>query len=302
MARVPVRSRHQFRRRRVHHRRPVDAVPRRTDPEELPVGRRRAGRLWRCCSSTSTRCAGRRCSRRSSGVASSITYLAWVFGGTADLQIWIIRYHSTWFPLWAILAGVVFQRALMTTGVFRSSSDTGRRRTRHHRAPTRVGPLCCGRLSGTRSVGPCRGASVGALHRRSDAVRGRLAPERRVCDHRARALTVSPDPYRVVYSSSARCDGRPSVKHSRWRSYGGKQRCRRTDGGDRQPRCRSGTHSLTPADDGPSISAKSFSLIAAFDRSGEWKLDGAVTCAHSGRVRSTSRCAPPRVAPDRPCA
>lgn len=56
------------------------------------------------------------------GVASSITYLAWVFGGTRDLQIWIIRYHSTWFPLWAILAGVAFERALATTGVFRTPS------------------------------------------------------------------------------------------------------------------------------------------------------------------------------------
>ena len=51
-------------------------------------------------------------------IGSTVTYLAWVFGGTDQLVIWIIRYHIAWFPLWAILAGVVFERALATTGVF----------------------------------------------------------------------------------------------------------------------------------------------------------------------------------------
>jgi hypothetical protein len=51
-------------------------------------------------------------------LGSTVTYLAWVFGGTDQLEIWIIRYHIAWFPLWAILAGVAFERALATTGVF----------------------------------------------------------------------------------------------------------------------------------------------------------------------------------------
>jgi hypothetical protein len=51
-------------------------------------------------------------------LGSTVTYLAWVFGGTDQLVIWIIRYHIAWFPLWAILAGVAFERALATTGVF----------------------------------------------------------------------------------------------------------------------------------------------------------------------------------------
>jgi hypothetical protein len=47
-------------------------------------------------------------------LASTVTYLAWVFGGTDQLKIWIIRYHVAWFPLWAILAGVAFERLLST--------------------------------------------------------------------------------------------------------------------------------------------------------------------------------------------
>ena len=48
------------------------------------------------------------------GVASSISYLAWVFGDTADLPYWIIRFHTSWFFLWAILAGVVVDRLLLS--------------------------------------------------------------------------------------------------------------------------------------------------------------------------------------------
>ena len=50
------------------------------------------------------------------GVVSTVTYLAWVFGGTRDLEYWIIRFHVAWFPLWAILAGVAIERLLATTG------------------------------------------------------------------------------------------------------------------------------------------------------------------------------------------
>lgn len=53
-------------------------------------------------------------------VASTVTYLAWAFGGTRDLEFWIIRFHVAWFPLWAILAGVVLERLLASTGSFRS--------------------------------------------------------------------------------------------------------------------------------------------------------------------------------------
>ena len=49
-------------------------------------------------------------------VASTITYLAWVFGGTDNLDYWIIRFHTAWFPLWAILAGVAVERLLTTIG------------------------------------------------------------------------------------------------------------------------------------------------------------------------------------------
>jgi hypothetical protein len=58
-------------------------------------------------------------------LGSTVTYLAWVFGGTDQLEIWIIRYHIAWFPLWAILAGVVFERLLATTGGFGSRRDSG---------------------------------------------------------------------------------------------------------------------------------------------------------------------------------
>ena len=50
-------------------------------------------------------------------VASTITYLAWVFGGTRDLNYWDIRFHVAWFPLWAILAGVAAERVLRTVTV-----------------------------------------------------------------------------------------------------------------------------------------------------------------------------------------
>jgi hypothetical protein len=52
-------------------------------------------------------------------VASTLTYLAWAFGGTRDLEFWIIRFHVAWFPLWAILAGVAIERLLATTGALR---------------------------------------------------------------------------------------------------------------------------------------------------------------------------------------
>jgi hypothetical protein len=51
-------------------------------------------------------------------VVSTVTYLAWVFGGTRDLEYWIIRFHVAWFPLWAILAGVTIERLLATAGAF----------------------------------------------------------------------------------------------------------------------------------------------------------------------------------------
>ncbi len=57
-------------------------------------------------------------------VASTLTYLAWAFGGTRDLEFWIIRFHVAWFPLWGILAGVAIERALATTGAFRPRAST----------------------------------------------------------------------------------------------------------------------------------------------------------------------------------
>jgi hypothetical protein len=56
-------------------------------------------------------------------VASTVTYLAWVFGGTKDLAYWIIRFHVAWFPLWAILAGVAIERGLAATTNFSSRGD-----------------------------------------------------------------------------------------------------------------------------------------------------------------------------------
>lgn len=50
------------------------------------------------------------------GIVSSLSYLAWVFGGTRDLEIWIIRFHTPWFPLWAVLSGVVIERAFTALG------------------------------------------------------------------------------------------------------------------------------------------------------------------------------------------
>jgi hypothetical protein len=56
-------------------------------------------------------------------VVSTVTYLAWVFGGTRDLEYWIIRFHVAWFPLWAILAGVTIERILATTGAFAAGAQ-----------------------------------------------------------------------------------------------------------------------------------------------------------------------------------
>ena len=63
-------------------------------------------------------CAAIRTRPGPNAVVSTVTYLAWVFGGTRDLEYWIIRFHVAWFPLWAILAGVAIERALATTGAF----------------------------------------------------------------------------------------------------------------------------------------------------------------------------------------
>jgi hypothetical protein len=59
-------------------------------------------------------------------VASTVTYLAWVFGGTVDLKYWIIRFQVAWFPLWAILAGVAIERAVAATGIQGDDSRTAR--------------------------------------------------------------------------------------------------------------------------------------------------------------------------------
>ena len=58
-------------------------------------------------------------------VASTLTYLAWAFGGTRDLEFWIIRFHVAWFPLWAILAGVAVERLLASTGSIRFLGSSG---------------------------------------------------------------------------------------------------------------------------------------------------------------------------------
>ncbi len=57
------------------------------------------------------------------GVASTLSYLAWAFGNTRDLPYWIIRFHTPWFYLWAILAGVAIDRALASIADHERSPD-----------------------------------------------------------------------------------------------------------------------------------------------------------------------------------
>jgi hypothetical protein len=46
------------------------------------------------------------------GVASTMLFSSFYAGAPKDLIIWTIRYHLSWFPLWAILAGVLIERLL----------------------------------------------------------------------------------------------------------------------------------------------------------------------------------------------
>jgi 4-amino-4-deoxy-L-arabinose transferase-like glycosyltransferase len=46
------------------------------------------------------------------GVASTLFFSSYYAGGPNDLILWTIRYHISWFPLWAVLAGVAIERGL----------------------------------------------------------------------------------------------------------------------------------------------------------------------------------------------
>ena len=46
------------------------------------------------------------------GAASTAFFSSYYAGGPNDLILWTIRYHLSWFPLWAVLAGVAIERSL----------------------------------------------------------------------------------------------------------------------------------------------------------------------------------------------
>jgi hypothetical protein len=46
------------------------------------------------------------------GAASTAFFSSYYAGGPNDLILWTIRYHISWFPLWAVLAGVAIERGL----------------------------------------------------------------------------------------------------------------------------------------------------------------------------------------------
>jgi hypothetical protein len=61
------------------------------------------------------------------GAASTAFFSSYYAGSPNDLILWTIRYHISWFPLWAILAGVAIERGLAALTGDRTLTATAER-------------------------------------------------------------------------------------------------------------------------------------------------------------------------------